>query len=118
MDLNLLLLFFAVLLHIFVSAKVCLKQNSLVHARSLDLTQLHIREYLPYLSCIRTDNQLTFYKCKVECKRQETCAAFQYVSFCELCIIESEPVTEDLNLDFLYLKQDQTLGKALYSVSN
>ena len=117
MNLNIILLYFAVQLHIFISAKVCVNRNSLVHSSSLDLTQLHISEYLPYLSCIRTDNALTFYKCKVECKRQEACAGFRYFSFCEHCTFASEPLTEDLNLDFLYLKQDQTLGNALYLVS-
>ena len=121
MYLNIIIIFFEVMLHMFISAETCENRNTLFDVKSLDITQLHISEYLPHFSCNRTGNEVTFYKCKVVCMRQETCVGFRYVSYCEHCIFASERLTVDLNLDFLYVKQDadivsQNLGKALYFV--
>ena len=122
MNLKIIVIFSEVMLRMFISAETCENRNTLVDANSLDITKLHIREYLPHFSCNRTGNEVTFYKCKVVCMRQETCVGFRYVSFCEHCIFASVSLTGDLNLDFLYVKQDadivsQNLGKALFFLS-
>ena len=114
MDMNIILLYVQLLLHRAISAKICANDQKLVDAGDLDLTQRHIREYFRHISCSQASP--TFYRCKVECLRQESCLGFRYVSFCELCIYSSTRSSGELILDFLNVKPNidvitQNLGK-------
>ena len=114
MDINVIVLYVHILLHQVISAKICANDNTLYDARDLDFTQRHIREYFRHILCFQAVP--TFYRCKVECLRQESCLGFRYVSFCELCILSSTRLSEELILDFLNVKPDidiinQNLGK-------
>ena len=104
MDAYIIVLFVQVIFNQYISAQICV--NSLVKAYDMDVNQRHIREYLRNIACSITTNTLSFYRCKVECMRQESCLAFRYVSSCELCEYSTERNAGDLDLDYMYVKSD------------
>ena len=100
------LTFFVIMMkYVLSSGQICLHQRALVPQNQI--TSDLVLEYVRNLTCSATETQMTFYKCKVACMKEQTCDAMRYASTCEMCSLTEEDSNMDFDLNHVYVNSEK-----------